>query len=142
MPNDRNSSLHPQDVEISDDVFLIQRELAEAHKAVRIITPQDAVVAPPAAGSSGTTGTSDTSPATDDKSPLPAHSSARVEYSGSAPKVDELLYEGTLEVRRRRRVEAYASSGSRPVEGVSSQKVDEMRVALRELGLKDSLEGE
>jgi hypothetical protein len=29
-----------------------------------------------------------------------------------------------------------------PVEGVSPQKVDETKVALRELGLKDSLEGE
>jgi hypothetical protein len=29
-----------------------------------------------------------------------------------------------------------------PVEGVSPQKVDETRVALRELGLKDSFEGE
>jgi hypothetical protein len=29
-----------------------------------------------------------------------------------------------------------------PAEGISSQKVDETKVALRELGLKDSLEGE
>ena len=29
-----------------------------------------------------------------------------------------------------------------PAEGVSPQKVDETKVALRELGLKDSLEGE
>ena len=29
-----------------------------------------------------------------------------------------------------------------PAEGISRQKVDETKVALRELGLKDSLEGE
>ena len=29
-----------------------------------------------------------------------------------------------------------------PAEGISAQKVDETRVALRELGLKDALEGE
>jgi hypothetical protein len=29
-----------------------------------------------------------------------------------------------------------------PAEGISSQKVDETKVALRELGLKDSLEGD
>ena len=29
-----------------------------------------------------------------------------------------------------------------PAEGVSPQKIDETKVALRELGLKDSLEGE
>jgi hypothetical protein len=29
-----------------------------------------------------------------------------------------------------------------PAEGVSPQKVDETKVALRELGLKDSLDGE
>jgi len=29
-----------------------------------------------------------------------------------------------------------------PAEGIPSQKVDETRMALRELGLKDSLEGE
>ena len=29
-----------------------------------------------------------------------------------------------------------------PADGVSAQKVDETKLALRELGLKDSLEGE
>jgi hypothetical protein len=70
------------------------------------------------------------------------HSSPCVERRLAAPKVDEFLHKGALEVRLYRRFEAHASSGGRPAEGVSPQKVDETKVALRELRLKNSLEGE
>jgi hypothetical protein len=48
-----NSSLPSQDVEISDDVFLIQRELAEAYKARRIGTTQDGFAEPAVGGVPG-----------------------------------------------------------------------------------------
>jgi hypothetical protein len=56
--------------------------------------------------------------------------------------MDEFPHKGALEVGLYRRFEAHASSGGRPSEGVSPQKVDETKVALRELRLKNSLEGE
>src|ERR1700747_3153513 len=61
-----NSSLLAQDVEISDDIFLIQRELAEAYKVGRISPTQDVVVEPTVKGGAGTTSTSQV---TDGKSP-------------------------------------------------------------------------
>src|SRR5215218_5832881 len=51
-----NSSLPSQDVEISDDVFLIQRELAEAYKAGRISPTQGSFAEPTVGGVPGTSG--------------------------------------------------------------------------------------
>jgi hypothetical protein len=130
-----NSSLPSQDVEISDDVFLIQRELAEAYEAGRNSPAPDIVV-----GSTKTTGTS---PATDHKSPAPA-SIPRLVWSGDVPHQKWMnfytkvlsKFAATAGLKLTLRVEVT------PAEGVSPQKVDETKIALRELGLKDSLEGE
>jgi hypothetical protein len=135
-----NSSLLPQDVEISDDVFLIQRELAEAYKAGRISSTQDVVIEPTVMGGSNTTGTS---PAQDGKTPLPA-SIPRLVWNGDVPHQKWMnfytkvlsKFAATAGLKLTLRVEVA------PVEGVSPQKVDETKVALRELGLKDSLEGD
>jgi hypothetical protein len=135
-----NSSLPSQDVEISDDVFIIQREVAEAYKAGRISPTQDVVVGPTVTGSSGTTGTP---PATDGKSSAPA-SIPRLVWNGDVPHQKWMnfytkvlsKFAATAGLKLTLRVEVA------PAEGVSPQKVDETKVALRELGLKDSLEGE
>jgi hypothetical protein len=135
-----NTSLPAPDVEVSDDVFLIQRELAEAYQTGRIRPTQDVVVEPTVAGSSGTTGTS---PATDGKSPIPA-SIPRLVWNGDVPHQKWMnfytkvlsKFAATAGLKLTLRVEVA------PAEGVSPQKVDETKVALRELGLKDSLEGE
>ena len=135
-----NSSLPSQDVEISDDVFLIQRELAEAYKAGRISPTPDVVVGPTVTGSSGTTATA---PVTDGRSPIPA-SIPRLVWSGDVPHQKWMnfytkvlsKFAATAGLKLTLRVEVA------PAEGVSPQKVDETKVALRELGLKDSLEGE
>jgi hypothetical protein len=135
-----NSSLPSQDVEISDDVFLIPRELAEAYKAGGISPTQGVVVGPTVAGSSGTT---TASPAAHGKSPIPA-SIPRLVWSGDVPHQKWMnfytkvlsKFAATAGLRLTLRVEVA------PVDGVSSQKVDETKLALRELGLKDSLEGE
>jgi len=135
-----NSSLAPQDVEISDDVFLIQRELAEAYKAGRISPTQNVVVGPTETGSTSTTGTS---PATDGKW-LKSASIPRLVWDGDVPHQKWMnfytkvlsKFAATAGLKLRLRVEVA------PSEGVSPQKVDETKVALRELGLKDTLEGE
>jgi hypothetical protein len=134
-----NSSLPSHDVEISDDVFLIQRELAEAYKAGRS-PPPDVVVEPKKTDNSDTNGTSSV---TDDKSQIPA-SIPRLVWSGDVPHQKWMnfytkvlsKFAATAGLRLTLRVEVA------PAEGVSPQKVDETKVALRELGLKDSLEGE
>jgi hypothetical protein len=135
-----NSSLAPQDVEISDDVFLIQRELAEAYKAGKISTTQNDVVEATVTGGSGTTSTS---PATDGKSPIPANV-PRLVWNGEVPHQKWMnfytkvlsKFAATAGLKLTLRVEVA------PAEGVSPQKVEETKVALRELGLKDALEGE
>jgi hypothetical protein len=93
------SSLPLQDVEISDDIFLIQGELAEAYKAGNTSNTT---------GTSGATGTSTTNwhPRHDWHLRrdwhlrcdwhLRKHSSPRVEWRHPTPKVDELLHEGAF----------------------------------------------
>jgi hypothetical protein len=134
-----NSSLLLQDVEISDDIFLIQREVAEAYKAGRI-SPTQVVVEPTGTGGSGTTGTP---PVTAGKSSKQS-SVPRLVWSGDVPHQKWMnfytkvlsKFAATAGLKLTLRVEVA------PAEGVSPQKVDETKVALRELGLKDSLEGE
>jgi hypothetical protein len=134
-----NSSLLLQDVEISDDIFLIQREVAEAYKA-GTISPTQVVVEPTVTGGSATTGTP---PVTAGKSPIQS-SVPRLVWSGDVPHQKWMNFYTKVLSR------FAASAGLKltlrvevaPAEGVSPQKVDETKVALRELGLKDSLEGE
>jgi hypothetical protein len=135
-----SSSLPSQDVEISDDVFLIQQELAEAYEAGRIGPTPDAVVGSTVTGDVGTTATA---PETDGKSPIPA-SIPRLVWSGDIPHQKWMNFYTkvlskfaiTAGMKLTLRVEVA------PANGISPQKVDETKVALRELGLKDLLEGE
>jgi hypothetical protein len=131
------SSLLSQDVEISDDVFLIERELAEAYEADRVSPPPDVVVEPRKTDNSDTNDTSSV------KSHIPA-SIPRLVWSGDVPHQKWMnfytkvlsKFAATAGLKLTLRVEVA------PAEGVSPQKVDETKVALRELGLKDSLEDE
>ena len=135
-----NSSLPSQDVEISDDVFLIQRELAEAYKAGRASPTPGAVVEPTETNSSKATAAA---PATNGKSPTPA-SIPRLVWNGDVPHQKWMnfytkvlsKFAATAGLKLTLRVEVA------PKEGVSQQKLDETKVALRELGLKDTLEDE
>ena len=135
-----NGSLPVQDVEISDDVFIIQRELAEAYKAGKTSpTPEVAGEIAVPGFSEATT----TSPETDIKLPMPA-SIPRLVWSGDVQHQKWMnfytkvlsKFATTAGLKLTLRVEVA------PVNGISPQKVDETKVALRELGLKDSLEGE
>jgi hypothetical protein len=135
-----NSSLLSQDIEISDDVFVIQREVAEAYKAGRTSTTPVGDIEPTVTGSTGPTGTA---PTTDEKSPIPA-SIPRLVWSGDIPHQKWMnfytkvlsKFAATAGLKLTLRVEVA------PVEGVSPQKVDETKIALRELGLNDALMGE
>lgn len=145
-----NSSLPPQDVEISDDVFLIQRELAEAYKAGGISPTQGGFAEPTVGGvpaglglpvGDGVTGPAAPVP---DGQPAPPASIARLVWNGEVPHQKWMnfytkvlsKFASTAGLKLTLRVEVA------PVEGVSQQKVDETKLALRELGLKDSLESD
>ena len=139
-----NSSLSFQDVEISDEIFLIQRETAEAYKAGRGVPSPDGILTPTVTSPEGgpTTGPH-SSPVTDGQPPPPAGVSHFV-WSGEVPHQKWMnfytkvlsKFASTAGLSIMLRVEVA------PVGGISSQKVEETKVALRELGLKDSIEGE
>jgi hypothetical protein len=130
-----NSSLPSQDVEISEDVFLIQRELAEAYKAGRVSAPPNGTPTP--------TSTPTPPPAIPGQ-PLPPKSVARLVWTGDVPPQKWMnfytkvlsKFAVTAGLKPTLRVEVA------PSEGISPQNVDETKIALRELGLKDSLDGE
>jgi hypothetical protein len=144
-----NSSLPLQDVELSDDVFLVQREVAEAYKATEIKTTEVPGGAPiavipgaprlplgggeiqkPAAVASGGSGVPSTT------------NVRRLVWSGDVPHQKWMnfytkvlsRFASTAGLRVTLRVEVS------PPEGVSPQHVEETRLALRELGLKDSVD--
>jgi hypothetical protein len=146
-----NTSLLPQDVEISDDVFLIQSDIAEAYKAGRGTPTNVAGGSPVIAGSSapllplGSSGVIEPAVPITGPSGVPSVTNIpRLVWSGDVPHQKWMnfytkvlsKFAATAGMKLTLRVEVA------PAEGVSPQKVDETRVALRELGLKDLLEGE
>ena len=115
-------------------------------KPARSVPTQTVTVGSDAIGGPGISGFSDetdTSSVIDSKSPTPA-SIPRLVWSGDVPHQKWMnfytkvlsKFAATAGLKLTLRVEVA------PTAGVSSQKVDETKVALRELGLKDSLEGE
>jgi uncharacterized protein DUF499 len=138
-----NTSLPSQDVEISDDVFVIQRELAEAYTTGKVASPPVTAVTGKTTPLEGGGVNQSDSPGVDSKVFTPA-SIPRLAWSGDVPHQKWMnFYTKVLSkfsadagLKLTLRVEVA------PAGGISSQKVDETKVALRELGLKDSLEGE
>jgi hypothetical protein len=145
-----NTSLPAVDIEISQDVFVIQRNVAEAYAAPK---PGDSPVlaggtasgdestplpvggsSPFQVGSARTTQTSSGTPT----------STARLIWSGDVPHQKWMnfytkvlsKFAATAGLKLTLRVDIS------PAGGISAQKVDETRIALRELGLKDSFDGE
>ncbi|MER8395423.1 DUF499 domain-containing protein [Mesorhizobium sp. M1340] len=147
-----NSSLPSIDVEVSDDVFIIQGEVAKAYQ-IGLSKPSSEVVSTTILGDdSGLTspgaqaGEMDEPLAApfDNGKPFVAVSIPRLVWSGDVPHQKWMnFYTKVLS-------KFAASTGLKitlrvevaPAEGISPQKVDETRVALRDLGLKDSLEDE
>jgi uncharacterized protein DUF499 len=145
-----NSSLSFLDVEISEDVFIIQREVAEAYKAGEASPLPAAGGGPTVAGSlftpplpRGDGGDQPGPSGSYDETPSPA-GLPRLVWSGEVPHQKWMNFYTKV-------LSKFAAAAGltltirvevAPVNGVSAQKVQETKVALRELGLKDSLEGE
>jgi hypothetical protein len=139
------SSLPLQDVEISDDIYLIQGEAAEAYKAGSTSNTTSTSGATSTGTTTGTPVTTSTpvTTGTSTMTVIPA-SIPRLVWSGDIPHQKWMnfytkvlsKFAATAGLKLTLRVEVA------PTEGVSAQKAEETKVALRELGLKDSLEGE
>jgi hypothetical protein len=130
-----NSPLSFQDVEISDDVYIVQREVAEAFSAGSIIPAPAVVGGPPVSGGHSPSllpgaGGGLAEPVS---KPFISESVPRLVWSGDIPHqkwmnfYTKVLFKfaATAGLKLTLRVEVA------PIEGISPQKVDETKVALR-----------
>jgi hypothetical protein len=131
------SSVALQDVEISDDMFIIQKETAEAYVAAQK-GPTPPPVEPPVKGKPPGVQPPTTPPPV---TPPPTTVYTCVRWSGDVPPqkwmnfytkvLSKFVTQNGLKIRLDVEIA--------PPGGVSAQKVDEIRVALRELGLSDEV---
>jgi hypothetical protein len=141
------TSLAALDVEISDETFVIRKEVAEAYKAGKVASIPTAgpVTGTATPGTTPPTGTGTIpQPPTTGTKPPGASTVPSISWKGEVPPQKWMNFYT--------KVLSKFSTGSglkltlrvdvAPPEGVSTQKVDETKVALRELGLNDELDGE
>jgi hypothetical protein len=148
-----NKSISPNDVEISDDMFIITKETAENYERQRqspqppVTTPVDAPGGQPPAGG----GTQTTPPTTGDLYPT-----EEGEGGGESAAISRITWTGEIPPQKwsifYQRVLSKFAVGKglkltlkievAPEGGVSTQKVDETKLALRELGLPDDVKSE
>lgn len=133
----------PDDVEISDDVFLIRKETAEAYKAAQV-APAPAI---PPAGSGTQPASSATTPAITPPPGTPAAPApptiiqpelfTHIEWSGEVPaqKWMNFYTKVVSKFAAGKGVKLTVSFEATPEGGVSQQKLEETRAAIRELGL-------
>lgn len=130
-------NLNASEVEISDDMFIIMKETAENYKTTKPApAPQPGVP-------SGAPG-----PVTQEPEPLPAPTGApattvtRMTWNGDVPPQKWMNFYTKI-------LSKFASGSGLKItmqveisqpEGISSQKIEETKVALRELGLGDEVE--
>lgn len=144
------NALSTNDVEFSDDVFIISKETAEAYKQASQAASQgtasaETVGAQPASAGSVAIPTSSTEVTEPDDSPTASKSAvenvSRLVWQGEIPPQKWMnFYTKVLTkfvadkgLRLTLKVEA------NPDGGVSAQKIEETRAALRELGLNDDM---
>lgn len=135
--------LNPNDVEISDDMFVITKDTAEEYRKTRDSTfPSGSL---PKSGVSGAKEDDKLKrPQESETEAKPARNTSKISWTGEvAPQKWMNFYTKVLS--------KFAGSGGlkitlkvdvAPEEGVSSQKIEETKVALRELGLKDDVDVE
>src|SRR5262249_20930132 len=125
------------DIEISDDMFIIQRDVAEAYMAGKAVT----VTIPTAAPST-------TSPPPPSSTPAPIDTgvgisaTSQITWGGEIPAqkwmnfYTKVLAKFAVGMGLKLTLKVEVSSEN----GIPLQKVEETKVALRELGLSDKVE--
>ena len=101
----KSSSLTAFDVELSDDMYILQPEIAEAYLAGKSAPSTDFVLQPPQIPTEGTSGVPKATPGISSGSEYGRSEPSQVARGCSASEVDELLYESALEVRDPERAE-------------------------------------
>src|SRR5262249_48419713 len=146
LPFQWKTSLSILDIEIFDDTYVIQKETAEAYFAARA-TPAPTSQPQPPAGNPAAVPTATPpgqSPPRSPVAPTPATGFSRVTWHGDVPPQKWMNF--YTKVLSKFATQAGLRIGLNieiaPQGGVSSQKVDEIRVSLRELGLPDDVEAE
>jgi hypothetical protein len=147
LPFQWKTSLSILDIEISDDTYVIQKETAEAYLTARtapgpIPQPQPPVTGSPAAVPTATPAAQ--FPPQSPVAPTPTTGFSRVTWQGDVPP--QKLLNFYTKVLSKFATQAGLRIGLNieiaPQGGVSSQKLDEIRVSLRELGLPDEVGSE
>jgi hypothetical protein len=137
------SSLTPFDVELSDDMYIVQRETAEAFVAGKSTGAPGAMNQPSQSTDGGVPGSFTLTPPADQTSrPLPTPAGiARVSWRGDVPPQKWMnFYTKVLsKFATQSGLKITLTVDIAPEGGVSSQKVDEIKVALRDLGLADDV---
>jgi hypothetical protein len=151
--------ISPSDVEISDEMFVISKEMAEGYKQVQaakapIVAPEPKEgTRPPTqpepqqptliidGGQKGGTGVTPT--------PMPKPKSTmtqptRLTWTGEVPSQKWMNFYTKVLTRFAlgRGLKLTVTIGVADPAGIAQQKIDETKVALRELGLRDDLESE
>jgi Protein of unknown function (DUF499) len=152
------TELHASDVEFSDEVYIITRETAEQYNAAKFAqTASPPVEAPPvkagvvretpsnSASMTGVihvTGTINDTTTTTMPQISPAEESGSIAWSGEVPPLKWMTFYSKVLSKfiLEKGLKLTLHMEIAPDGGISKQKVDETRVALRELGLSDDVE--
>jgi len=135
----KSSSLTAFDVELSDDMYILQPKVAEAYLAGKSAPSTDFVLQPPQVPTAGTSGLPQS---TATSVPVPNTAGAsRVRWHGDVPPQKWMnFYTKVLsKFATQSGLKIALDVEIAPDGGVSSQKLDEIKVALRELGLSDDV---
>ena len=147
-------TLNAGDVEISDDTFILKKETAESYKKARAAaaaepgatstsagpsTPQEGTTTIPGAGEGVSEG-----PDVPDTIPTPPATIRKMAWKGEIPSQKWMnFYTKVLsKFAREMNLKISIQFEVTQEDGVSPQKIEEAKIALRELGLEDDVEVE
>lgn len=134
-----NQALMTADVEISDEMFIITKEVADGYLKGRATPPPAIPVVPPANPSGKEL--PPTVPSTVSQPPLAPANASILKWSGDVPPQKWMnFYTKVLsKFASARGLKLTVSVEASPEGGVSKQKLDETRSALRDLGLGEDV---
>jgi hypothetical protein len=138
------SSLSILDIELSDEAYIIQEETAEAYAAARATSASTIQPQPPMSGTPANLPIATPLPPQIQPAPFSASAFTRVTWQGDVPPQKWMNFYTKL--LSKFATQAGLRIGLRveiaPADGISSQRLDEIKVALRELALPDDVSTE